>query len=143
MVIKIDLEKAYNGISWDFIRYTLTKVGMDSNWIRNIMTCVETLHISILWEGDQTDYFKPGRGIKQGNTISLYFFVLCIKRLSHLIQNEVERGNWKGIKVSRNGLTLSHLFFADDMVMFAEVNGRQIETVKTKGKSRNISNLYV
>lgn len=130
MVVKIDLEKAYDRLSWDFIKDTLKEVGMDSIWIRNIMTCVETPLLSILWEGEQTDFFKPGRGIRQGDPISPYLFVLCIERLSHIILKEVDKGNWKGIKVSRNGPTLSHLFFADDMVLFREASEGQIDIVK-------------
>lgn len=63
-MIKVNLEKAYDRISWDFIKDTLMEVGLDHEWTRNIMECVETSRLSILWEGDQTDYFKPGRGIR-------------------------------------------------------------------------------
>lgn len=130
MAIKIDLEKAYDRLSWEFIKDTLEEVGMDHTWTRNIMACVETSRLSILWEGEQTEYFKPGRGIRQGDPISPYLFVLCMERLSHIIQAEVANGNWKGVKVSRKGPVLSHLFFADDMVLFSEADERQVDIVK-------------
>lgn len=129
MVIKIDLEKAYDRLSWDFIRDTMVKVGLRSDWIRNIMACVESTRLSILWDGEQSNYWKPGRGIRQRDSMSPYLFVLCMERLSHMIMEEVREGRWKGIKVSRNGPTLSHLFFADDMVLFAEAEMRQIDVV--------------
>lgn len=105
------------------------EVGMSSFWTRNIMTCVETPRISILWEGERIEYFNSGRGIRQGDPISPHLFVLCMERLSHLIQKEVEE-NWTGIKVSRKGPILSHLFFADDMVLFSEANEGQLKIIK-------------
>lgn len=93
------------------------------------MTCVESSHLSILWEWDQTEFFKPGRGIRQGDPVSPYLFVLCMVRLSHIIYKAVQEVRWKGIKTSRNGPTISHLFFANDMVLFTEANESQVDTV--------------
>lgn len=103
MVVEIDLEKAYDRLSWDFIRDTLRKVGMEDVWTRNIMACVESARLSLIWEGEKSSYFEPGRGIRQGDSISPYLFVLCIERLSHIICKEVWDGRWKGIKLSKNG----------------------------------------
>lgn len=51
MILTIDLEKAYDKLDWDFIRDTLFKVGFNSDWVRNIMECVESPKMSILWNG--------------------------------------------------------------------------------------------
>ncbi|XP_019152396.1 PREDICTED: uncharacterized protein LOC109149189 [Ipomoea nil] len=129
MVLKIDLEKAYDRLDWSFIRNTLQEVGLNDVWVRNIMHCVESAEMSILWEGNKLERFKPERGVRQGDSISPYLFVLCIERLGHIITEAVTQGSWKGIKVSRNGPSISHLFFADDMVLFAEANESQICTI--------------
>lgn len=94
------------------------------------MSYVETDGMSILWEGKKFERFKPERGIRQGDSISSsYLFVLCIERLGQIISRAVTQGRWKVIKASRNGPTISHIFFADDIVLFAEAEEDQIRTV--------------
>lgn len=91
--------------------------------------CVQTARLAILWNGEQTEWIEPTRGIRQGDTISQYLFMLCIERLSHLINSLVNEGKWKGIRLSRNKLMLSHLFFADDMVLFSEASSDQVDVI--------------
>ena len=84
MLIKIDMEKAYDHLSWSFIRDTLEMLGLLNTWIRSIMNYEETTRMSVLWNGKKMDWFKPTRGICQG-AISPYLFVLCMERLGHII----------------------------------------------------------
>lgn len=97
MVIKVDLEKAYDRLSWDFIRDTLAEVGFDNVWIRNLMMCIESPIMSILFNGKKLPCFFSERGIRQGDSISPYIFVLCIERLSHFIAQATSEGRWRGI----------------------------------------------
>lgn len=83
----------------------------------------------LLWNGERFDYFKPGRGVRQEDSISPYLFVLCIARLSNIICEAVREERWKSIKLSRSGPFLSHLFFADDMVHFAKASTEQTRVV--------------
>ncbi|XP_031103194.1 uncharacterized protein LOC116006838 [Ipomoea triloba] len=129
MILKIDLEKAYDRLNWDFIRDTLSDVGMSTEWIRNIMACVESPRLKVLWNGKQLDQIIPTRGIRQGDAISPYLFVMCMEKLSHIIKDEANRGNWKGVRLSRYGPLLTHLFFADDLVLFAEAPQEQIHVI--------------
>lgn len=63
----------------------LQDVGFNDGWVCNIMSCVETTKLTILWNGEKIDWITPNRGIRQWDAISLYLFILCIKRLSHMI----------------------------------------------------------
>ena len=69
-------------------------------------------------------------GIRQGDAISPYIFVLCMERLAHIIQSAIVEGKWKTIQLSRNGPKLSHLLFADDLILFVEASMEQINIVK-------------
>ncbi|CAL1388618.1 unnamed protein product [Linum trigynum] len=93
------------------------------------MKCVTTPFMEILWEGTSTEKFRPTRGTRQGCPLSPYLFTLCIARLSHLIEEAVSNGIWKPIQLIRGGTKLTHLFFADDLVLFAEASQEQVEVI--------------
>jgi len=85
MLLKLDLEKAYDRIRWDFLEDTLVAVGFSDLWVNWIMKCVSGPSMSLLWNGEKTESFKPLRGLRQGDPLSPYLFVLCMERLCHLI----------------------------------------------------------
>lgn len=79
---------------------------------------VESAHFALFWNGEQLDWFWPGRGIRQGDDMSPYVSVFYVERLSQIIYKELVGGSWKGIKISRNNPLLSHMFFAVYVVLF-------------------------
>ncbi|CAL1363580.1 unnamed protein product [Linum trigynum] len=130
IVMKIDLEKAYDRLRWDFLRDTLKEMGLPSSWIGCIMYCVEHNRMRLLWNGELSQPITPSRGVRQGDPLSPYLFVLCMERLSHRIDRAVQDKLWRPLKLSKDGPPLSHLFFADDLVLFAEAGGSQIRIIK-------------
>ena len=129
MLIKIDLEKAYDRLSWAFIKDSLEPLGLPNSWKKNLMHCIKTTNMSVIWNGQKLDRFKPTRGIRQGDTIYSYLFVLCMERLGHLINQAVTNGRWKPVRLSKYGPPLSHFFFADDLLLFTEASQDQIRTI--------------
>lgn len=93
MAIKIDLEKAFDRLEWGFIRQTLIYFKFPLDWILLIMSCISSSNLSILLNGDHLDPFHPSRGIRQGDPLSPYIFILCMEYLAWLIQEEVSSGN--------------------------------------------------
>ena len=77
--------------------------------------------MNILWNDDRIGDFEPLRGIR-GDPMSPYLFVICLERLSHLIQEAVSKGLWKPIAISRSGLQITHLCIADDLFIFVEAS---------------------
>lgn len=71
----------------------------------------------------------PGRGIRQGDPLSPYLFVLCMDTLSHLISHQVDSGGWIPPKAGRNGPDISHLMFADDLLHFCRASSDQMQCV--------------
>ncbi|CAL1405408.1 unnamed protein product [Linum trigynum] len=131
LVIKIDLEKAYDRLHWSFLRDTLGEIGLPSTWIIRIMTCVEQNQMRINWNGELTSVIRPSRGVRQGDPLSPFLFVLCMERLAHRIDQAVDEKLWKPITLTKDGPKLSHLFFADDLILFAEAEGGQIDVIRS------------
>ncbi|CAA7018343.1 unnamed protein product [Microthlaspi erraticum] len=130
MLLKLDLEKAYDRIRWDFLEDTLIAAGLSEQWVGWIMRVVSGPSMNLLFNGEKTEAFRPSRGLRQGDPISPYLFVLCMERLCHLIGNSIAEKCWKPIKLSRGGPELSHVCFADDLILFAEASVAQVRTIR-------------
>ena len=88
MAIKLDLEKAYDCLEWSFIRDTLNCYKFPSRLISLIMSCLSLSSISILVNGRALEPFYPSRGIRQGDPLSPYLFILCMEVLGALIEEK-------------------------------------------------------
>lgn len=130
MLLKLDLEKAYDRVRWDFLEENLEVAGLSEGWRKRIMECVRNPSMSILWNGEKTNSFTPERGLRQGDPLSPYLFVLCLERLCHLIEGAVGNGEWIPIGLSWGGPKLSHVCFADDIILFAEASVSQVRTIR-------------
>ena len=130
MTIKIDLEKAYDRINWDFLWDTLSDVGFLDWLIQIIKVYVSSPSMHILWNGLVSESFTPSKGLREGDPLSPYLFVLCIKRVTHCIQAVVENGLWKPIAIKRLGPKISHLLFVDDLLIFVETSLDQVNIIK-------------
>ena len=110
VAIKIDLEKAYDRLEWSFIRDTLSLFKFPSQLISLIMSCVSTSSISVLFNSGALEPFLPLRGIRQGDPLSPYIFILCMEVLGALITEKCDAKLWDLVRASRGGLAFSHLF---------------------------------
>lgn len=129
MIWKIDFDKRYDRISCDFLLDTLRYFKMNEELIALIMSCVTNLEASILSNGKPLLPFTLERGLRQGDPLSPYLFVLCMERLSAIINQKVLQKKWLGITSSKNGPCFSHLFFADDILLFGKATDNQCEVM--------------
>ena len=118
MAVKTDMSKAYDRLEWSFLRNVMTQTGFHPVWIQWIMECVSSVSDSFLINGSAQDRVLPSRGIRQGDPLSPYLFILCSEVLSSLCRKAQEQGKLKGIKVARQAPPLNHLLFADDTMFF-------------------------
>ena len=130
MAIKINLEKAYDRLEWHFIRDVLELYRLPPTLIKLILSCVSSSSISILLNGGQLEPFQPSSGIRQEDPLSPYLFIMCMEVLGFLILRRCEEKLWVPIRASRGRLAFSHLFFADDLILFAKADLKNCISVR-------------
>ncbi|GAU43245.1 hypothetical protein TSUD_241360 [Trifolium subterraneum] len=120
--LKIDISKAYDKVDWGFLRGVMTKMGFTDVWIRWVMMCVSSVNYSVLINSDRVGPISPGRGLRQGDPLSPYLFILVTECLTALIHQAVGRGDLHGVRICRGAPEVSHLLFADDCFLFCRAN---------------------
>ncbi|RVW45036.1 putative ribonuclease H protein [Vitis vinifera] len=125
LICKLDIEKAYDSINWKFLLKTLHKMGFGPRWLGWMWSCISTAKFSVLVNGVPAGFFPSSKGLRQGDPLSPYLFVLGMEVLDALIRRVVAGGYLSGCSIKgdrRHNLKISHLFFADDTIVFCEAN---------------------
>ncbi|XP_074274046.1 uncharacterized protein LOC141597480 [Silene latifolia] len=129
MALKLDMAKAYDRVEWVFLERVLRAMGFDRAWVRRVMDCVSTVSFSVLINGQPSSTFIPARGLRQGDPLSPYLFILCAEVLSSLMRRAVEQNSLHGVRIARTAPSISHLLFADDSIFFMRASTEEVETV--------------
>jgi ribonuclease HI len=122
LALKIDISKAYDKVDWGFLRGMLERLGFSNRWIQWMMLCVSSVNYSVLVNFEQVGPIFPGRGLRQGDPLSPYLFILVTEGLTALIKKSMASGALHGVKICRGAPTVSHLLFADDCFLFCRSN---------------------
>jgi hypothetical protein len=118
VALKIDISKAYGRVEWRYLLNVMRKMGFCEKWLNWIIMCLNSVQYSILINGESVGPINSGRGLRQGDPLSPYLFILCAEGLTTLIKKYEGRGDIHGIKVCLGAPSLSHLLFADDCFLF-------------------------
>eukprot|EP00253_Pinus_taeda_P024520 PITA_24520 len=108
-VVKIDLSKAYDRISWTYIRMLLTHLGFKINFINWVMGCITSVSFAVLINGAASPFFKGQRGLREGCPLSPLLFLLVAEGLSQLLLKAKREGSIKAtidaFKIIEKGLS--------------------------------------
>ncbi|GJX45177.1 RNA-directed DNA polymerase, eukaryota, reverse transcriptase zinc-binding domain protein [Tanacetum coccineum] len=121
-------EKAFDSVRWDYLDEVLKKFGFGDRWCGWIHSCLRSSRGSILVNGSPTKEFQFHKGLKQGDPLSPFLFILIMESLHLSFQNVVNAGMFKGVSIGSN-LHLSHLFYADDVVFLGQWSNSNISTI--------------
>ncbi|XP_060961789.1 uncharacterized protein LOC133031999 [Cannabis sativa] len=116
--LKLDMEKAFDRVEWDFLLAILNKFNFPTKFISLIHQCISSVTIRFNINGQISDSLHLSRGIRQGDPLSPYLFLLCSEGLTAALRLQEQRGSFRGISVARTVPSVSHLLFADDTLLF-------------------------
>ncbi|RVW55650.1 LINE-1 retrotransposable element ORF2 protein [Vitis vinifera] len=123
LICKLDIDKAYDSLNWQFLMKVMRKMGFGSRWLGWMWSCISTAKFSVLVNGVSAGFFPSSKGLRQGDPLSPYLFVMGMEVLSNLIRRVVEGGFLSGCRIRGGGrqpVHVSHLLFADDTIVFCE-----------------------
>ena len=125
MAVKLDMSKAYDRVEWDFIEKIMEHMGFHERWVNLIMHCITTVTYFVLVNGVAYGSIIPTRGLRQGDPLSPYLFLLCADGFSALINEAARNKMLNGVSICRGRPMVTQLFFADDSLLFCKASRQE------------------
>ncbi|XP_058725811.1 uncharacterized protein LOC131597115 [Vicia villosa] len=119
ILLKVDFEKAYDSVSWQYLKEMMMRMGFGERWMKWMDSCIFKSHISVLVNGSATKEFKVNKGLRQGDPLSPFLFVLAMEGLTTLVRKSIEVGDFKPFKYGEEDYA-DILQFADDTIILGK-----------------------
>ncbi|XP_021757136.1 uncharacterized protein LOC110722177 [Chenopodium quinoa] len=129
IALKLDMMKAYDRVEWVFLEKMMAKLGFSVLWIKRIMDFLASVSFSFKVNGVISGEVHPFRGLRQGDPISPYLFLLCADSFSSLLSRVARENRIKGASICIGAPRVSYLFFADDSLLFAKATLQECSVV--------------
>ncbi|XP_071741010.1 uncharacterized protein [Rutidosis leptorrhynchoides] len=131
LFFKVDFDKAFDSIYWDYIFSMISFMGFDFKWIRWIKACLTSSYASLLLNGSPSFEFHIGRGLRQGDPLSPFLFIIGMEGLQAAISYACHSSIYSGLRIGgvNSDLRLSRCFFADDVLFVGEWNDNNARTL--------------
>ncbi|XP_060969549.1 uncharacterized protein LOC133036814 [Cannabis sativa] len=130
MAVKLDMAKAFDRVEWPFIVAILQKFQFPHRFIHLIFACISTATFQFNLNDKVVGNVNPTRGIRQGDPLSPYLFLLCAEGFSSLLHQQERNNAIVGFKVARRAPPISHLLFANDSFLFCKASISSCNTIK-------------
>ena len=111
MTMKLDMCNAYDRVDWSYLVKIMEKMGFCNKWVSLVFECSSTLSYSILVNGEPRGDIRPSRGLRKGDPLSPYLFLLCSEGLNRMLQKIAFDDCIRGFSLCKMGPKISHLFF--------------------------------
>ncbi|KAG8488379.1 hypothetical protein CXB51_016553 [Gossypium anomalum] len=120
--LKLDMSKVHDRVEWNFLARIMSHIGFHSDWVVLIMRCVCSVSYTVGINGESSKRFSPLRGLRLGDPLSPYLFLLCAEGFSTLLHNAKQEHLMQGALIGREKLSINHLLFADDCILFGDAS---------------------
>jgi hypothetical protein len=130
MLLKLDLSKAFDKLSWDFMRAMLLAFGFDHFWVTWILNLTSSTFFSILLNGVPTKPFSPSGGIRQGDPLSPFLFIIMAEGLSRSIKAALANNLLEGLPLHDISPPILHSQFVDDTLLMGSPTVREATTLQ-------------
>jgi hypothetical protein len=134
--VKLDMSKAYDRVEWVFLEKMMRRLGFDERWINRIMLCVSTVTYQFRVNGECTYCITPQRGLRQGDPLSPYLFLICAESFSALLNKAEADGTLPGVRICHAAPRINHLLFADNSLVLMKASSESARSLQ------NILQLY-
>lgn len=129
MALKLYLQKAYDRMNWSFLKVVMLRFGFNETFVNWSISYVSTVSFEVLVNGAKSNQSRPSRGLWQGNPLSSYLFIFGQEILSIILNRESELTRISGVKASSNGLAITHIMYADNIILLSKSERREAGTI--------------
>ncbi|GJX49836.1 putative RNA-directed DNA polymerase, eukaryota, reverse transcriptase zinc-binding domain protein [Tanacetum coccineum] len=130
-LLKVDLDKAYDSVSWDYLLQIIFWMGFNEKWIQWIRACLISSRASVLINGSPTNEFQLQRSLRQGDPLSPFLFILAMEGLHVAMEDAVEHCIFHDIRVGPGEALIFHLFYADGAMFMGEWDAENVSNLIT------------
>lgn len=131
LIIKLDFQKAFGNLNWNYTLEMMMIMGFPNKWILWIKECLSSSWIYVLVNGSSSLDFQMEKGVRQGDPLSPFLFIIAVEGLNWMFKNAVSQGSLCGLAMGNAGPIITHLQFADDTLVFCKAILEEVQTVKS------------